>query len=94
MNYENNIFREGSVHVMADKCSTCIFRRGNLMNLSRGRVASMVAAAKASEGTIVCHKTLGTDANAACRGFFDKHATAPLQVADRLGFITFVQEEV
>lgn len=39
-----------------------------------------------NDSTIVCHQTLDGD-NAACRGFFDNHKTAALQIAERLGLI-------
>ncbi|MGW6238345.1 hypothetical protein [Streptomyces sp. NPDC055094] len=58
-----------SVRVCGDRCTTCIFRPGNLMNLEPGRVASMVKKAVADEGHIVCHKTLGTQAPAICAGY-------------------------
>ncbi|MEH0430316.1 hypothetical protein QBB34_29180 [Streptomyces stelliscabiei] len=58
-----------SVRVCGDRCTTCIFRPGNLMNLEPGRVASMLKDAVADEGHIVCHKTLGTHAPAICSGF-------------------------
>lgn len=58
-----------SVRVCADRCTTCIFRPGNLMSLEPGRVASMLKEAVADEGHIVCHKTLGTKAPAICAGF-------------------------
>ncbi|MEU8968932.1 hypothetical protein AB0D11_06585 [Streptomyces monashensis] len=58
-----------SVRVCGDRCSTCIFRPGNLMNLAPGRVAGMVKKAVADNGHVVCHKTLGTDAPAICAGF-------------------------
>jgi hypothetical protein len=68
-------------------CDTCIFRPGNLMRLSRGRVAQMVRDATRAEGCIICHDTSYGAEPAVCRGFFDLHPTQPLQVADRLGFI-------
>ncbi|MDF9813051.1 hypothetical protein [Streptomyces sp. SPB162] len=58
-----------SVRVCGDRCTTCIFRPGNLMNLAPGRVASMVKKAVADEGHIVCHQTLGAEAPAICAGF-------------------------
>ncbi|MFJ4684682.1 hypothetical protein [Streptomyces sp. NPDC088789] len=58
-----------SVRVCGHRCSTCIFRPGNLMNLEAGRVAGMVKRAVADNGRIVCHKTLGTEAPAICAGF-------------------------
>lgn len=82
-------FREGKVHIMAQRCPTCIFRPGNLMDLEPGRVADMVREAKRRDSAIICHETLG-GYKALCRGFFDKHYTTPLQIADRLGYIEFV----
>lgn len=83
----HNVFRDGRVHVCRAMCKTCIFHPGNRMDLMPGRVEWMVAAATADDAAIVCHSTLGTGANAVCRGFFEHHATAPLQVAHRLGMI-------
>lgn len=69
-------------------CDTCIFRPGNLMSLEPGRVEGMVAEATANEGCIPCHDTLGPKASV-CHGFFKRHATAPLQIAERLGYIVY-----
>lgn len=88
------VFSDGRVHVMAEKCATCIFRPGNLMSLEPGRVAGMVREARSSDaGNIPCHETLygQSDQKAVCRGFFDKHATPVLQIADRMGIIDYVE---
>jgi hypothetical protein len=72
-------------------CETCVFRPGNLMHLARGRLAEMVTEATANESAIICHSSLyrsGVD-NAVCRGFFDRHRTRPLQIAERLGLIAW-----
>ncbi|MEU6475359.1 hypothetical protein ABZ858_00440 [Streptomyces sp. NPDC047017] len=58
-----------SVRICEDRCTTCIFRPGNLMHLAPGRVAAMVKKAVAAEGHIVCHSTLGTSAPAICAGY-------------------------
>lgn len=81
-----NVYRDGKIYVCAEMCSTCIFRKGNLMQLKSGRVRGMVDDARKDQSTIVCHKTLDGD-NAACRGFFDRFPTQPLQIAERLGLI-------
>ncbi len=85
------VYRDGLVHVMARMCDTCIFRSGNLMRLTPGRVASMVRECERQQSCIPCHKTTyGQEpGEAVCRGFFEKHATAPLQVAERMGVIAF-----
>lgn len=83
-------FRNGTVHVCERKCSTCIYRPGNLMHLQPGRVESMEADALEAGSAIICHKTLDGP-NAVCRGFFDvnKNNVAALQIAERLNYITY-----
>jgi len=86
----HNAYRDGKVHVCRIQCETCIFHPGNRARLKPGRVAGMVREATENESAIICHSTLDGD-NAVCRGFFDKHATAPLQIAERLGFVELVE---
>lgn len=59
------------------------------MDLVPGRVAGMVKGAKEDESAIICHSTLDGP-NAVCRGFFDRHPTQPLQVAERLGLVEYI----
>ena len=84
----HNVYRDGRVHVMPERCETCIFRAGNLMGLHRGRVRQMVDRVKAIDGCIPCHATLAGD-NAVCRGQFDLHPTPTLQLAEALGLVAF-----
>lgn len=86
---EHNIVDPSGVRVMAAMCPTCIFRPGNLMRLNPGRVRGMIAEAERKGGTIVCHDTLDDELHACCRGFFDRHPTQLLQVAERLGFVVW-----
>lgn len=86
----HNVYRDGRVHVQREMCPTCVFRPGNLMALRSGRVREMVDGARENESAIVCHDTLGTGANAVCRGFYDRYPTQPLQIAERLGLVEFV----
>jgi hypothetical protein len=86
-----NVASGGVVRVMAECCSTCIFRPGNLMHLQPGRIRAMVAEVRRTEGCIPCHKTLDLREQAVCRGQFDAAKTQPLQVAERLGLIQYVQ---
>ena len=90
MGMKHNVFRDGKVHICKRMCSTCVFRPGNLMHLEPGRVDGMVADAVASDSTIVCHQTLDGP-NAGCRGFYDRHATPPLQIAVRLGMVEWTE---
>lgn len=90
-----NTYRNGKVHVLSEMCETCVFRPGNLMDLSPGRLAGMVKEATENGAAITCHSTLpyhpkGGDEQAVCRGFFDRHPTQPLQIAERLDLIEWV----
>ena len=92
----HNAYRDGRVHVCERCCDTCVFRPGNLMHLEPGRLADMVDQAVAEDSAIICHSTLYRDDvdNAVCRGFYDRHRTQPLQVAQWLGLIRFDRPEV
>ncbi len=87
-----NVFDGEVVHVMERKCSTCIYRPGNLMKLEPGRREGMEAGAIAEQGVIPCHQTIhgSRKQEAVCRGFYDvaKRETL-LQLAERLGIIQF-----
>jgi hypothetical protein len=74
----HEVFRDGEVHVLADRCPTCIFRPGNLVNLNPGRVKRMVDGCRedpSGGGNIPCHATIWTrDVRPAiCRGFYDAY---------------------
>jgi hypothetical protein len=94
MSEEFNIFRDGVVHVMREKCSTCIFRPHE-RPVSGARVAEMVRDTLNEDGsTIVCHHTLsgmqpGPQANAICRGWYDHMAEQDtiLTMAKAMGII-------
>lgn len=75
-------------------CSTCVFRPGNLMLLPAGRLAEIIRDNVANDSALPCHSTLYGQAEqeAVCRGFFDRHKTTPLQLAERLDLITFVTD--
>lgn len=88
------VYDEGKVHVVREKCATCIFRPGNPMHLKPGRVKEMVEACIEDGGPITCHKTLPyaaeqADQQAVCRGFFDsyKEQVPALLMASAMGVI-------
>lgn len=87
----HNVYRDGKVHVLAEKCATCVFRPGNLMHLQPGRLTDLVEQAVAAGSGIVCHATLDTDTNALCRGFWAGHRdrVQALQVAERLDRVAY-----
>ncbi len=86
------VYRNGKIHVMAEKCATCIFRPRNLMDLQPGRVRQMVKSAVKARSAIICHDTLGGE-EAVCRGFHDGYKTPPLQLAEAMGLIVEVKNK-
>ncbi|MFC5200151.1 hypothetical protein [Streptomyces kaempferi] len=83
----------GAVRLCAHRCDTCIFHPGDPMHLQPGRVTGMVTAARRAEGHVVCHKTLGTESPAICRGFADgpdQGRSLALRLARALGTLTEV----
>ena len=73
----HNIFRDNKVHVLSEKCATCIFRP-HTRPVEGSVVAEMVRDTKDNPGaTVVCHHTLGTEPqkNAICRGWYDRFAS-------------------
>lgn len=86
-----NAYRDGRVHVLSERCPTCVFRPGNKMSLSPGRLRDLIEQNRSNDSALTCHETLEID-NAICRGFFDlEPKTTPLQLAERIGIITFVE---
>ena len=87
------VAREDGVHVLSEKCETCIFRPHNLMQLQQGRVKGMVEGAIEDQGTIPCHSTIyDPDVEPAiCRGFWDSYRDRVdlLQLAERLDAVVY-----
>lgn len=62
----------GRPRVLDRKCSTCIYRRGNLMDLEPGRRDEMVDQAAENDTAVICHSTLPPEPEQAiCRGYWD-----------------------
>ncbi|AXK90026.1 hypothetical protein SAMN05421776_11359 [Nocardia farcinica] len=91
------VYSHNEVRVCEDKCSTCIFRPGNLMRLRPGRRSQMVRDALHDEGHITCHSTLDQPLSAICRGFADlpeaKARSLALRVGAALGILVYVDPE-
>jgi hypothetical protein len=87
-------FVNGKVWVRRRQCATCIFRPGNLMRLEDGRVEQMVEDATKDNSCIPCHHHLyqGDAIEPVCAGFFRKHKTQTLQIAERLGVVEYVED--
>ena len=85
----NNIYRDRRIHVVSEECSTCVFRPGSKMHLEPGRLKDMIQGALKNDSCIVCHSTLGKSHQSVCRGFYDRHRTLPLIMADVMELVTF-----
>lgn len=82
------------LRVMAEKCSTCIFRPGNKMRLNDGRVAGMLQDIRMRDSYITCHQTLGTgEPGAICKGGSDAHMGQLERIARRIDGVLEVQPE-
>lgn len=51
-------YRDGKVHVMSEKCSSCVFRAGNPMHLPPGKFKGMAEHVKETGIPFSCHQTL------------------------------------
>ena len=95
MTEHHEVYRGGRVHVLAEKCKSCIFRSvndGRIMGLAPGRVSGMVLEARANESVIPCHNTIRTDKvqPAICRGYWDLPVRPTvLDLAESMGVVEF-----
>lgn len=85
-------YRDGKVHVLSEKCSTCVFRPGNLMTLPPGRMKELVETNRENDVAFACHQTImypTRDDAAICRGYFDrfKDEVTPLILAQALDVV-------
>jgi hypothetical protein len=87
-------YRDGRIHVLSERCSTCVFRAGNLMHLRSGRLADLVRTNLAADTAFSCHETLHEDGvdQALCRGYVDAYGeqVTPLRMAAALDRFTEV----
>lgn len=51
-------YRDGKVHIMSEKCSTCVFRPGDPMNLRPGRLKELTDHVQETGVPFSCHQTL------------------------------------
>jgi len=87
----HNTYRDGKVHLLSEKCATCIFKP-KTRPVDGARVAGMVRDTIDVDGaTVVCHKTLYNEKqeNAICRGWYDRFADrdSVLLIAQALGVV-------
>ena len=64
------------------------------MNLQEGRVDAMVQNAVSDPfGSIICHDTIHAPHQSVCRGFFDRHKTPVLSMAESMNAIEFTDPQ-
>jgi hypothetical protein len=91
------VYRDGRVHVLTEKCSSCILRApkdGQIQGLQPGRITGMVKDSQSDDaGNIPCHQTIYTDGvkPAICRGFWDlPNRPAVLNLAVAMDVVKYV----
>lgn len=89
-------YRDGRIHVLNERCSSCVFRPGNLMDLGIGRLADLVRSNLEADSVLTCHQTLpyGPHPEAppsVCHGYFDAYwrEVTGLRMAVALDLIEF-----
>ena len=81
------------MNVMARQCATCIYRPGSQLDL---KILECQVADRRMDGFFKtyrqCHNSTEKD-KACCRGFWNRHKDHFTlgQIAQRLGFVTFVK---
>ena len=85
--YPPPFFDKAGVWIMAEQCSTCIFRPGNLMQLNEGRMKDLTQSCDRADTNVICHQTLSDDVGALCKGSVDRRPGQMVRIAERLGAI-------
>lgn len=64
------------------------------MRLEPGRLTGMIEEAVHDDTAIICHSTLygQSDQEAVCHGFFTRHSTIPLRLAQAMGVIEWTDQ--
>lgn len=82
-------YRDGKVHVLAEKCAACAFSPGRIV--PGARVAEIVRETKDVEGAhFICHETtIAGTGDAICAGWYEHFGDSDplIRLADRLGLI-------
>lgn len=90
----SDTYRDGKVHVMAEKCAQCAFSTGRIV--PGARVADIVRTTKDEPGAhFICHKTtIAADGDAICAGWYDHFGDRDplLRLAEGMGIIERVAE--
>jgi hypothetical protein len=83
--------------VLTDKCSTCIFRSGNKMELNEGRLRDLTEASLAQDTNVICHQSDGLvgewKATAWCAGSVEHSPGQTVRVGLGLGIMSKVHPD-
>jgi hypothetical protein len=83
--------------VMAERCDTCIFRPGNLMDLNKGRLAEMIEATDRRDTNVICHKSHSVSGDlrldALCKGSVDRRPGQMVRIMSRFGGVQYVSPD-
>jgi hypothetical protein len=88
-------YRDGRLFVGSALCDTCVFAKGNRMDLEPGRLRSLIDQNLDNGSALTCHRTIYEDPkhrHAICRGFYDrfKDASPALRLAQIARVIEFI----
>lgn len=87
----NPPYHDGMIHVVSEKCGTCVLRPGNLMHLQEGRLKDLIETNLRADTAFACHQTIygGAEQEALCRGYVDAYgdSVTPVRVARLFGAI-------
>lgn len=86
---------KGMFRVAKKRCDQCLFSNAKIVSDERRDEILEGCRELANEKHFVCHKFSMVDEEVCCRAFYDDNpmATQLMQVAARLGFVEFVDEE-
>lgn len=88
------VYADGVVRLMAEKCSSCIFRPGPHMDsVPPGSARWMLERVRSRDSFVNCHKSVGTgQPGVVCRGSDDAHEGLVMRLARAEGVVVEVTE--
>ena len=77
--------------VQKEMCDQCLFSKDKIVDDERKQ--QILRECRDTDIHFNCHKDQlnGDEANTCCRGFFDKHSTQTIRIAERLKCVEFVE---
>lgn len=91
----SNVYRDGRIHVRAERCDHCLYSKNRLVNGDRAR--ELTTNTRAETGaTFTCHRSMVSDEpEAICSEWFRNFADedAILRLAKSMGVIEYVPQK-